>query len=56
MLSIIIAIFLLGFGFFLRQTKDPRFISSKKMSWVFILCGALALILKIVNYTLLGKL
>ena len=56
MLSIIIAIFLLGFGIFLKQTKNPHFQSSKKMSWMFIICGILALTLKSVNYIILGKL
>jgi len=47
MLGIILAIFILIFGIFLKVTKDPKLASSRKFSWMFILIGALSIIGKL---------
>ena len=48
MFGIILAVFILIFGIFLRITNDPKFASSKKYSWMFIIIGILTLVGKFV--------
>lgn len=48
MFGIVLAVVLLGFGIFLKTTKDPGFASSKKMAWLIIAVGMLSLVGKIV--------
>jgi len=48
MIGIILAVFILIFGIFLKVTKDPKFASSKKYSWMFIIIGILTLVGKFV--------
>ena len=48
MFGIIVAIFILAFGIFLKVTNNPGFASSKKLAWVFIVLGILSLIGKLV--------
>lgn len=48
MFGIIIAIFILVFGIYLKMTNDPKLATSKKFSWMFILIGALSIIGKLV--------
>ncbi len=50
MFGIVLSAFMLLFGIFLSITKNPGFAKNKKLAWVFIAIGALALIFKIVNY------
>ncbi len=47
MFGIIVSIFVLGFGLFLKTTNNPGFASSKKFAWMFIAIGLLSLIFKI---------
>ena len=48
MFGIILAIFILVFGIYLKVTNDPKLATSKKFSWMFILIGILTLVGKIV--------
>lgn len=50
MLGIVWAALILLFGIFLKITQNPGFTKSKKLAWIFIALGALALIFKILNY------
>ncbi len=47
MLGIILAIFLLAFGIFLKTTKNEGFSASKKLSWLLIATGFMSLIGKL---------
>lgn len=48
MFGIVLGVFILIFGIFLKVTKDPKFATSKKFSWMFIILGALSLVGKLV--------
>jgi len=48
MFGIILAIFILVFGIYLKITKDPKLATSKKFSWMFIIIGILTLVGKLV--------
>lgn len=43
MFQIFLGLLILGFGIFLKITKDPGFIKSKKFSWMFIAIGILSI-------------
>lgn len=48
MFGLILAIAMIVFGFFLKQTNDPKLASSKRFSWMFIILGTLSLMGKLV--------
>lgn len=48
MFGIILAIFILVFGIYLKITKDPKLATAKKFSWMFIIIGILTLVGKLV--------
>ena len=48
MFGIVLAIFILVFGIYLKITKDPKLATSKKFSWMFIIIGILTLVGKLV--------
>ena len=48
MFGIILALFILGFGIFLRTTTNEGFSGSKKFSWLLIATGAITFIGKLV--------
>lgn len=50
MFGIIVAAFMLGFGIFLKLTKNPGFAQNRKFAWIFIGIGLVSLIFKILNY------
>lgn len=47
MFTLGLAIFILGFGIFLKITKNPALITSKKYAWFFIILGFLTTLGKI---------
>lgn len=47
MFGIVLGVFILIFGLFLKVTKDPKLATSKKFSWMFILIGILSVIGKL---------
>lgn len=48
MFGIIIALFILAFGIFLKTTKNPGFASSKKFAWMLIILGVVSILGKLV--------
>ncbi len=48
MISIILAIFILAFGVFLKTTKNPGFRSSKKLANLLIILGVISLLGRLV--------
>lgn len=48
MFGLILAVAMVVFGIFLKQTNDPKLASSKKYSWMFIILGTLSLVGKLV--------
>lgn len=44
MFGLILSVLILGFGIFLKVTKNPGFTSSKKYAWMFIALGIITLI------------
>lgn len=48
MFGIILPVFLLGFGLFLRTTKNEGFSGSKRFSWLLIAIGAITLLGKLI--------
>jgi hypothetical protein len=50
MFGIIVAACMLAFGIFLKLTRNPGFARNKKMAWMFIAIGIVALVFKILNY------
>jgi hypothetical protein len=43
MFQLVLGLLILGFGIFLKVTKDPGFKKSKKFSWMFIAIGVLSI-------------
>ena len=56
MFALVLAIIILGFGIFLKTTKDPGFASSKKMAWLLIGVGLISLLGKIIIMYQTGEL
>lgn len=48
MFGIILAVAIMVFGIFLKTTSDPKFVGSKKFSWMFIILGILSVVGKLV--------
>jgi len=50
MFGILLSVFMLIFGIFLRFTKDPGFAGAKRFSWLFIALGILSIAGKLIIY------
>lgn len=48
MFGILLSVFMLIFGIFLRFTKDPGFSGAKRLSWLFIILGILSIAGKLI--------
>lgn len=48
MFGILLAVFILAFGIFLRTTRNEAFSGSKKLSWLLIATGIIVLIGKLI--------
>ncbi|MEN2434641.1 hypothetical protein AAH994_04430 [Weeksellaceae bacterium A-14] len=47
MFGIVWSVLIIGFGVFLKLTRNPGFATSKKFYWMFIILGLLTLTAKI---------
>lgn len=47
MFGILLAVFILGFGIFLKTTRNEGFANSKKLSWLLIATGLITLVGKL---------
>ena len=48
MFGILLSVFILLFGIFLKFTKDPGFAGAKRFSWLFIVLGLLTIAGKLI--------
>lgn len=51
MFGIAVAACMLAFGIFMKLTKNPGFARNKKLAWVFIGIGFVALVFKIYMFS-----